>query len=90
MKNIPMAEKFFEEYDLSEAPIEYSSEEGWAYLAGKRDSYKKAIEFAKLHVEAALKEASENAETKYVKYTENDYTVDKESILNAYPLTKII
>jgi len=44
---------------------------------------------SKFHVEAALKSASENAETKWVKYTENDYEIDKESILNAYPLDLI-
>jgi len=47
------------------------------------------IEFAKLHVEAALKEASENAEQKWIKFTENDYEIDKDSILNAYPLENI-
>jgi hypothetical protein len=56
------------------------------------------IEFAKLHVEAALKEASEKVrqiEDPYA-YTGNtgseypaDYIVDKDSILNAYPLTNI-
>ena len=46
------------------------------------------IEFAKLHVEAALKEASENAETKLIKYTD-DYEIDKYSILNSYSLDKI-
>jgi len=47
------------------------------------------IEFAKLHMEAALKEASENAEQKWVKFTEDDYEIDKDSILNAYPLENI-
>jgi hypothetical protein len=43
------------------------------------------IEFAKLHVKAALKEASENAEIDMIKYTD-DYEINKKSILNAYPL----
>jgi hypothetical protein len=49
------------------------------------------IEFAKLHVEAALREASEKATVE----TEPDYqggelsSVDKDSILNAYPLENI-
>lgn len=52
------------------------------------------IEFAKLHVEMALKEASEKANTK-TEYWVNlggdheETTVDKQSILNAYPLTNI-
>ena len=49
------------------------------------------IDFAKLHVEAALKEASEKATVN----TEPDYRggewsiVDTDSILNAYPLENI-
>ena len=46
------------------------------------------IAFAKYHVELALKEASENAETSIIKYTD-DYEIDKDSILNAYPLSNI-
>ena len=45
------------------------------------------IEFAKLHVEAALKAAYENIE-----YTEVDSSVPyvvEDSILNSYPLTNI-
>ena len=46
------------------------------------------IKFAKMHVEAALKEASENA---IVYADEGGYSefVDEQSILNAYPLTNI-
>ena len=62
------------------------------------------IEFAKLHVEAALKEASkkstilENDKDIGSKYTwdayntsnrDIDYEVNKDSILNAYPLKNI-
>ena len=49
------------------------------------------VAFAKLHVEAALKEASENAELKYRinDISCNDKILDKKSILNAYPLTNI-
>jgi len=46
-----------------------------------------AIEFAKLHVEAALKQATECAEVNVLNY--NDYEVDKKSILNSYPLENI-
>ena len=53
--------------------------------------HRTAIEFAKLHVEAALKEASEKAELKYRinDISCNDKILDKKSILNAYPLTNI-
>lgn len=45
------------------------------------------IEFAKLHVTEALKQASEKAEINVLDY--NNYEVDKESILNAYNLDEI-
>ena len=52
------------------------------------------IEFAQIHVEAALKEVSEKAKITYV-YSGNtgseycDEYVDKESILNSYPSSNI-
>ena len=52
------------------------------------------IEFAKLHVEAALKAAGENARIKAntqqggSMFTD-DFEVVKESILNSYPLDQI-
>lgn len=46
------------------------------------------IAFAKLHVEAALKEASEDVDTEIL--CQHGYgMVDKNSILNAYPLENI-
>ena len=45
------------------------------------------IEFAKLHVEAALKEASEKAEIEDLSY--DDRIVNVKSILNAYSLENI-
>jgi hypothetical protein len=64
---------------------------------------KMMIEFAKLHVEAALKEVflnsemrvSENDTNEYPSFTNNyddgyvTITVSKDSILNSYPLDKI-
>ena len=56
------------------------------------------IEFTKLHVQAALKEAFENAETDYTYEGEGgafedipiyNYFVKKDSILNAYPESNI-
>jgi hypothetical protein len=46
------------------------------------------IKFAKLHCEAQLKAIVINAEQKQVPYTE-DYEIDYNSIINAYPLTNI-
>lgn len=58
------------------------------------DVKKAMIEFAKLHVEAALKEASEKSRIKANTQQGNsmfidDFEVNKESILNAYPLNNI-
>ena len=48
------------------------------------------IDFAKLHVEAALKKASENAESVYDSEEECFINaVEQDSILNAYPLENI-
>jgi hypothetical protein len=49
------------------------------------------IEFAKLHVEAALKAASKKAKVVDVgiDYAITEWAVDKNSILNSYPLSNI-
>jgi hypothetical protein len=61
-----------------------------------QEVYYLMIEFTKLHVESALKEASNKAllkdEGRYVLGDEDwheDLVVDKKSILNAYPLTNV-
>lgn len=46
------------------------------------------VEFARLHVKRALKDASDNVELTLIKYTD-DYEVNKDSILNSYPLDNI-
>ncbi len=46
------------------------------------------IEFAKMHVKEALKQASEKAQTECDEGGETGF-VDEDSILNAYPLDKI-
>ena len=92
MEKIPTAEEFFNDIKY----VTYSTEE-------------KLITFAKLHVEQALKEASEKADmlgqtqhnnnapdeyTGFVYVTNPNgadygYTVNKNSILNSYPLDLI-
>jgi len=54
---------------------------------GHGDVTSMLIEFAKLHVEAALKAAIEKAEWKG--HTLAAVEVDKDSVLDAYPLDKI-
>jgi len=91
MEKIPTAEEFF------------SKDNGLYTAYNVKDrignfqpvcSYEKAIEFAKLHVEAALKAAIEKAKTKedIAIFAEGSYrtqVVDKNSILNCYPLENI-
>ena len=60
----------------------------------KEDVKQAMIEFAKLHVEAALKEASEKARTKDIweGNTGSEYcdtVIDTDSIINCYPLENI-
>jgi len=56
------------------------------------DIKKAMIEFAKLHVEAALLEASEKATVNingFIQEYDENCCADKDSILNAYPLENI-
>lgn len=76
MEKIPTAAEFYQNY------IEENNNDSHV------DTEEMMIEFAKLHVEAALKIASEDAHTKDVPYTD-DVEVDKETILKAYPLDNI-
>jgi len=86
--NIPTAEEF-----LKDLQHEYE-ETGEYKMYFAIDIPNKLKEFAKLHVEAALKQASEKAKIKY-EYSGNtgsEYCyeyVDQNSILNSYPLTNI-
>jgi hypothetical protein len=78
MKNIPTAEEFL---DLQHETV----------LSIKFDIRQVMIEFAKLHVEAALKEAIEKIEID-IEYDSDRIAypiLEEYSILNAYPLTNI-
>ena len=57
------------------------------HIGTAKDIKKAMIEFAKLHVEAALKEANRKVIVTY--YYDEGIRVNKDSILNAYPLTNI-
>jgi hypothetical protein len=72
MEKIPTAEDFFAEHC-----VEMDSTVA-----------KQMIEFAKLHVEAALKEASERYEYDEIHISDNPEFL-KDSILNSYPLENI-
>ena len=75
MSKIPTVEEFLKQFELGNT--------------GKidiEDSKEAIIEFTKLHVEAALKEASEKAEKLMSHSWEKEY---QQSIINSYPLTNI-
>jgi hypothetical protein len=60
--------------------------------AERFDSYSEMmVSFARMHVENALDIASESAEIKkeFIHCIGEVYEIDKDSILNAYPLTNI-
>lgn len=84
---IPTAEEFIDMHP--EVKTYYDIYEHESVV--ERGSAEKAmIEFAKLHVEAALKEASENVKWKeQITMQGLQVTIIKSSILNAYPLTNI-
>ena len=78
MEKIPTAEELIEKT---------GSHEFWQnFHLVKKDLNDKMIEFAKLHVEAALKEA-----VKCLPYDDkmNQSLLDERAILNSYPLDKI-
>lgn len=89
MSNIPTAEEFFDSPNIG---LSYTTE----YQYCQRDVKLRAIEFAKLHVEAALQIASKKADMLDDKECWRNCScqhpckvIDKDSILNAYPLENI-
>ena len=80
MSKLPTAEEFFKNRREGEETEMYS------FTVGYREDM---IEFAKLHCEAALKAASENADTLKGEVYASKGCINKESILNAYPLNNI-
>ena len=94
--NLPTAEEFCKENYLS------SPKNIAVAKTGRKDGKIKytmedaMIDFAKLHVKAALEAAKNNARTKfnnsYLTGTPTmwDISIDKESILNAYPEDLIV
>ena len=89
MKQLPTAKEWLSNHkELSLHDVEYYDEGGYQGV-NENKLYIIMIEFAKIHAEAALQAANNNAELKLEKYTENDWYIDSDSILNAYPLSNI-
>ena len=82
------AEEFLVRDELFKTPLTEEEKHYYIDRIITYDDYIKGmIEFAKMHVEEALKQASENAESYVIGGLTSD--VDKDSILNAYPLDLI-
>ncbi len=64
-----------------------NNEEYYMEIEESPEIFEMMIEFAKMHVQEALKQASENAESYVIGGLTSE--VDKDSILNAYPLDLI-
>jgi hypothetical protein len=91
MEKIPTAEEF-----LIEKGIANPLGELWrlnvtrdCYAGTEKEIQQAMKEFAKLHVEAALKQASKSARLKELEVHLSDGSVDEYSILNSYSLDKI-
>jgi hypothetical protein len=100
MSTIPTAEEFLQDHHQ----ISHFYDDKTNNMVCFSDDVQKAmIEFAKLHVKKALKEASESRCVKMLEKTWYEYSlepgtkilariniaVNKDSILNSYPLTNI-
>ena len=91
MEKTPTAEDFLQDH----LEISHFYDDKTQNMVCYSDDVQKAmIEFAKLHVKAALKTASEKAETRedvaiFTEGTFNTQIVDRNSILNSYPLENI-
>lgn len=83
------AEQFLKKEEFNMLPIldGVLTPDGIPHTQGER-LIKAMVNFAKAHVELALKEASDNVTHKHKVY-DSDFLIDKESIINTYTLTKI-
>jgi len=91
MKDLPTAEEVIEQYLRGDRVHDDINK-----VVDEEEAIEAMIEFAKLHVEAALKEASENATVTPIDHEEISegsfrpiWGVDDDSILNSYPLKNI-
>ena len=91
MNNIPTAEEYLVSQSVSK-----NNAIVMAALSNGEHTVKRMIEFAKLHVEAALKAASEKVKMKIrediheLDMNDDWMEVDKNSILTAYSLDDIV
>jgi hypothetical protein len=85
MKKVPTAEDFLQDHHQ----ISHFYDDKTNNMVCFSDDVQKAmIEFAKLHLEAQKKAILKNAKLKKVNFWGGE-VIDKNSILNSYPLDKI-
>lgn len=85
MKKVPTAEEFLQDHHQ----ISHFYDDKTNNMVCFSDDVQKAmIEFAKLHLEAQQKAILKNAKTRLVNFWGGE-VIDKNSILNSYPLDKI-
>jgi hypothetical protein len=83
MEKIPTAEEFLNKYKFKSG--EHIGNSDYDLMA------QYAVEFAKLHVRAALEAAAENAKAFHqYPWTHNDPYVDVHSVISAYPESNIV
>ena len=82
MKDLPTAEEFIEQYLRGDRVHDDINK-----VVDEEEAIEAMIEFAKLHVEKALKNASEDVELET--YGNFGNSVNKDSILNSYSLENI-
>ena len=84
------AEEFLVRDELFKTPLTEEEKHYYIDRIITHDDYIKGmIEFAKYHVEKALEKAYQNSEIIYPEENNFIESIDKESILNAYPLENI-
>jgi hypothetical protein len=83
---IPTASELFEEYSWSS----YLEDGGYATCIGIEDFEKALIDFARLHVQAALKAASENVEVDYNLLEDYNKTLLVDENIEVYAITSSI
>ena len=89
MSTLPTAEEWLSNHKELSVHDVASYDEGGYLGVDERALYTIMVEFAKLHVEQALKTASQNASLNYDEWDDMAAYIDRDSIENAYPLTNI-
>ena len=89
MNKIPTAEEFLLSKEIASGNEEDRDIAFFELAFNRQEILNKMVAFTKLHVTAALEAAAENAKMELVCDTPETEYIDRDSILNAYPLNNI-